>query len=57
MNKERAMVLLYNAIVLLQEHGYSNDELIEELGITEEELDEVFEGEEYDDFDDEEYLD
>jgi orotate phosphoribosyltransferase-like protein len=57
MTKDRALTLLYNAIVILQEQGFSDDEIIEELAISEEELDEVFNGEEDFDFDDEEYLD
>jgi orotate phosphoribosyltransferase-like protein len=57
MTKDRALTLLYNAIVILQEQGFTDDEIVEELSISIEELDEVFNGEEDFDFDEDEYLD
>lgn len=37
---ERQITLLYNAIVLLEEH-YTKEELLDEMGMTEEEYDEI----------------
>lgn len=41
MNKDRLKTLLYNAIVLIEQDYDSIDSLIEELGMTSEEYDEV----------------
>ena len=41
LTNERLTTLLYNAMVLLEEE-YSKDELLEELGMTEKEYEEVF---------------
>jgi hypothetical protein len=41
MNEERLNVLLYNAIVCLEENGYEFNELNESLGITLEEYKEI----------------
>lgn len=43
MKNERLMVLLYNAIVCLEEQGYESEQLKFELGITDEEYKEVME--------------
>lgn len=43
MTNERLMVLLYNAIVCLEEQGYEGEQLKFDIGITEEEYKEVME--------------
>ena len=46
MNKERLEILLYNSILLLiLEYGSTSEVILEELGITEEEYDEVMNNE------------
>ena len=42
MNNERLKTLIYNAIVLLEENGYTIEEFKYELGITLDEYDEIF---------------
>jgi hypothetical protein len=54
MDRDRLLVVLYNAIIMLQEQGFSDRELLEELGMTEEEYDEIFDGSEYEAFFDDE---
>jgi len=41
--KIRLKILLYNAIMLLFDKGYTHNQAIEELGITDEEFDEIVE--------------
>jgi hypothetical protein len=44
MNTERLMVVVYNAIVLLQEHtGATELEIFAELGMSDEEIQEYYE--------------
>ena len=43
MDNERLMILLYNAIVCLEEYGCEGERLQEDIGITEEEYKEVME--------------
>lgn len=40
---ERLSILLYNAILLLLDSGMDRDEILEELGMSEEEYAEVYE--------------
>lgn len=42
MNNERLKTLIYNAIVLLEENGYTIEEFKYELGMTLDEYDEIF---------------
>ena len=42
MNNERLKTLIYNAIVLLEENGYTIEEFKYELGMTQDEYDEIF---------------
>lgn len=44
MTNERLMVLLYNAIMCLEECGCDSEQLMEDIGITEEEYKEIAEG-------------
>ena len=46
MNNERLKTLIYNAIVLLEENGYTIEEFKYELGMTLDEYDEIFNGKE-----------
>ena len=39
MDTERAFILIYNLIVLLQELNMSEEEIFEEIGMTEDEID------------------
>ncbi len=41
MDSERLKVILYNAIVLLEEENYEREEILVELGMTEKEYDEI----------------
>ena len=41
MASERLKVILYNAIVLLEEENYEREEILVELGMTEKEYDEI----------------
>lgn len=43
MNNERLMILLYNAIVCLEEYGCDGEQLEVDIGITEEEYKEIME--------------
>lgn len=43
MTNERLMVLLYNAIVCLEEYGCEGEQLKNDIGITEEEYKELME--------------
>ena len=43
MTKQRLETLLYNAIILLEESGYDDEELQIELGITKEEYEKMME--------------
>lgn len=43
LDKDRLKVLLYNTITLLQDQGFEYGELLEELGITSDEYQEVME--------------
>ena len=38
MDKDRLVVILYNAIIMLQEQGFTHYEILEELRMTEEEF-------------------
>ena len=42
MNNERLKTLIYNAIVLLEENGYTIEQFKYELGMTVDEYDEIF---------------
>ena len=42
MNNERLKILIYNAIILLEENGYTIEEFKYELGMTLDEYDEIF---------------
>lgn len=42
MNNERLKTLIFNAIILLEENGYTIEEFKYELGITPDEYDEIF---------------
>jgi len=39
MDTERAFILIYNLIVLLQEQSLSEEEIFAEIGMTEDEID------------------
>lgn len=41
--KIRLKILLYNAIMLLFDEGYTHNQVLESLGITDEEFDEIIE--------------
>ena len=51
MDTERAFTLIYNLIVLLEEQNLSEDEIFEEIGMTEDEIDEYYDS--FDEDDDE----
>ena len=42
MNNERLKTLIFNAIILLEENGYTIEEFKYELDITQDEYDEIF---------------
>lgn len=42
MNNERLKTLIYNAIILLEENGYTIESFKHELGMTQNEYDEIF---------------
>lgn len=42
MNNERLKTLIYNAIILLEENGYTIEEFTYGLGMTQNEYDEIF---------------
>lgn len=41
--KIRLKVLLYNAVMLLFDEGYTHNQVLESLGLTDEEFDEIVE--------------
>lgn len=43
MNLNRCSILLYNAIIMLQDTGLSKNEIIDELGMSSDEYNEVYE--------------
>lgn len=43
LNLERCSILLYNAIIMLEDTGLSKNEIIDELGMSSDEYNEVYE--------------
>lgn len=43
LNLDRCSILLYNAIVLLEDEGLSKEEILDELGMSSEEYNEMYE--------------
>ena len=41
MNNKRLTTLLYNSIILLEEQGYEKEQIKEEIGITDEEYNQI----------------